>query len=214
MIIAVVYPKGGVGKTTIACHLAVHYARKGPCLLIDGDPQESSATWAAWRSELGDLPNPTVRRLKGNDILDVGKELVKKFPVTILDAGGRDGAGLRNTLALADHVIIPMTNSGMAASLIDDFMKLYDNAQVYKDSPTDYRILFNAIDPRASIKGLEEFIDSRSLKRFKRPIYGRMAITRAMDEGYTGLEYRPRNGDVIYDFKQFFNEVEQWTHER
>ena len=60
MIYAVVNTKGGVGKTTIAVHLATMLARLGKTLLIDGDPQASSASWAAWRRDNpGHGPSPT-----------------------------------------------------------------------------------------------------------------------------------------------------------
>lgn len=55
MIFACVNTKGGVGKTTMSVHLAVMLARQGKTLLIDGDPQASAASWAAWR---GSKPEP------------------------------------------------------------------------------------------------------------------------------------------------------------
>ena len=51
MIYAVVNTKGGVGKTTTAVHLATMLSRLGETLLIDGDPQASAASWAAWRRD-------------------------------------------------------------------------------------------------------------------------------------------------------------------
>ena len=48
-----------VGKTTTAVHLAAMLARTSPALLIDGDPQASAASWAAWRREAGRSPSPT-----------------------------------------------------------------------------------------------------------------------------------------------------------
>ncbi len=50
MIYAVVNTKGGGAKTTTAAvHLATMLTRLGKTLLIDGDPQNSAASWAAWR---------------------------------------------------------------------------------------------------------------------------------------------------------------------
>jgi chromosome partitioning protein len=44
--VAVIAQKGGVGKTTLALHLAVEAAKAGPAVIVDIDPQSSAAQWA------------------------------------------------------------------------------------------------------------------------------------------------------------------------
>ena len=86
---AVVNTKGGVGKTTMACHLAAHLASVSKTLLIDGDTQESAATWAAWRrdsAQFSILPSPNTVRLKGKAISVEGLELSAAFENTVVDA--------------------------------------------------------------------------------------------------------------------------------
>ena len=46
VILTVASFKGGVGKTTTAIHLAAYFARQAPTVLIDGDPNRSSTSWA------------------------------------------------------------------------------------------------------------------------------------------------------------------------
>ena len=46
-VIVVASQKGGVGKTTVAAHLAVHASKvgHGPAVLVDTDPQGSLSEW-------------------------------------------------------------------------------------------------------------------------------------------------------------------------
>ena len=52
MIIALLNQKGGVGKTTLATHLAGEFVRAGDAVMvIDADPQGSALDWSQRRKE-------------------------------------------------------------------------------------------------------------------------------------------------------------------
>ena len=54
VIVALLNQKGGVGKTTLALHLAGEWSREGKrATLIDADPQGSALDWSAQRAREG-----------------------------------------------------------------------------------------------------------------------------------------------------------------
>jgi chromosome partitioning protein len=95
-------------------------SHEGSVLLIDGDSQQSAASWAAWRREGGREPAPTTISLAGKAILDEGKKVAAGFTHTVVDAGGRDAPGLRAALLLAERAIIPVGASSLDAAALDE----------------------------------------------------------------------------------------------
>ena len=51
IIITIAQQKGGAGKTTLAAHLALSWAREKRVAIVDIDPQASLAAWFSLRQE-------------------------------------------------------------------------------------------------------------------------------------------------------------------
>ena len=129
MIYSVVNSKGGVGKTTVAVHLATKLSHQFNTLLIDGDPQASAAAWAAWRRESKVNPSPDTTRLTGKAVLEEGRSISKKYAHAVVDAGGRDSAGLRAALLLADVAVVPVIASQLDAAALVDVLTVVEIAK-------------------------------------------------------------------------------------
>jgi chromosome partitioning protein len=72
VVLAVANLEGGVGKTTIATHLAGYFAQSAPTLFIDMDYQGSGSTQLLRASGAdGPAPESRVERLMGGDGIDV-----------------------------------------------------------------------------------------------------------------------------------------------
>jgi len=115
MILVVGGIKGGVGKSTLAANLAVLAARSGrDVLLVDGDSQETTMTWAAAR---GDQPTVSTDRvttvaLVGKGVREELRRLRPKYDVIVIDAGARDTTTQRSALTIADAVLLPFAPRG------------------------------------------------------------------------------------------------------
>lgn len=207
MIYASVNTKGGVGKTMTAVHLSVHLSHQGPTLLIDGDPQATSAGWAVLRREADRSPSPTTTILKGRSILEEGKALAGGFAHTVIDAGGRDSQGLRSALVFAQVAIVPVVASQFDAMAMTDLIEIADLVRDINPA-LDMRFLLNRVDPRIARDNEEmvEYIQSQGLKLLSTRVVERIAYRRAVKEGSVVHEHG-KDAAAIADMDALFAEV-------
>ena len=107
-IIAVGSPKGGVGKTTAAVHLAHSLSSHGRTLLVDADSIQSAAGWA------GDWPNVDVTSTIGADAQELARLRQADYAYAVVDLpGARDAESWHALLAppgerpVPDLLLIP-----------------------------------------------------------------------------------------------------------
>src|SRR5580658_2523381 len=101
--------KGGVGKTTTAFYLAGAAAEKGrgPVVLVDSDPQGSTAEW--FDAE----PIDGVEVIEGPSVRTVTKAMERSDGVVVVDTPAGEGTVVRAALERADIVIIPTRAGGV-----------------------------------------------------------------------------------------------------
>ena len=108
MILVVGGEKGGVGKTTLATHLAVmQKGRERTVVLVDADPQGTASTWADARKERDVLRLPCLS-LRGGKVHVELQELAQHYEDVVLDTGGADSQEFRSALLAADTLLLPL----------------------------------------------------------------------------------------------------------
>jgi len=133
VILALLNQKGGVGKTTLALHIAGAWAAEGRrVLVIDADPQGSALDWSQQRDREG-LP-----RLFG--VLGLPREVLhRELPDMardvdhlVIDGPPRVTGIARSALLAADVVLIPATPSPLDGWASAEMLRLLDEARVFR----------------------------------------------------------------------------------
>lgn len=111
-IIAIVNSKGGVGKSTLATHVAGYWASRGHSVALgDLDKQQSSRTWLQTRPTQMAAIAPWATD-------DIHKSrLPQAATYGVLDTpAGLDGKDLKEVLKLADKLLVPLQPSAFDMS--------------------------------------------------------------------------------------------------
>lgn len=134
MIIVLGSRKGGVGKSTLACNLAVMFQRAGKTVvLIDGDPNGSSADWANERADIDTLkPIPLVVCKPGKAMMQNIRGLADTYEYLIVDLAGVSHDDNNLVLGLADIVIAPFKPSNLDLNTLASLDELLSKFQVIR----------------------------------------------------------------------------------
>ena len=140
MIILIVSQKGGCGKSTIAINMASYLANQGKdIMLVDADPQQSSANWVKDRDET-DLPSVHCAQRYG-DIKKTLKDLNERYEYVIVDVAGHDSKELRTALLVADVLVIPFRPSQFDLDTLPHLSEVIDQALSFNENLKSYGLL-------------------------------------------------------------------------
>lgn len=183
--IAVVSQKGGVGKTTIAVHVAVAAAAAGYIVaVIDLDPQATATQWSDWRGS----ENPAVVAAPYARLLPTLKEAEKSgVDLVIIDSPPAADSAAVAAAKAADLVLIPTRASAF------DLHAIKTTAELVKVAQKPAFVILNAVPPRASalIEEVATVITSLQLTIAPVCLVDRAAFRHAVINGQTAPEYEP-----------------------
>lgn len=205
MLIAFANSKGGVGKSTLAVHLAVWLLDRGKRVaLLDADKQRSSSTWAEEAE-----PKLTIRTATTHEeVASLAQELTATHDIVVADAPGGLEELSRTVLILADAAFFPVLPSILDLRSVAEATKLLKFAQAINAGRPQGRLILNRLRKRDRIS--RELIDAApelGLTVTRSTIRDLQAYRNAAQQGTVVSRMGRREREAAADLTQLFVEL-------
>ena len=142
MVIALTNSKGGVGKSTIAVHLAVWLSEKGKKVaLVDSDVQGSSSVWLHEAA-----PNIIQVRLQTpDDVLEQLPKLRSEFDEVVVDGPAGLSEVTRAILFVSDLTLLPCGPSVLDLRAASDAIRVLRQVRTIRKGPPEALLVPNKV---------------------------------------------------------------------
>ena len=206
MKIGLLNQKGGVGKTTLAVHIADAMARrKKRVLLVDADPQGSALDWAASRDgdplfPVAGLPKPSIHKELPS--------LAKGYDRVVIDGPPRVYDVARAAIMASDLVLIPVQPSPYDVWAAKEIVDLIHEATVYKPNLKSAFVINRKIVNTALGRDVSDALADYPIPVMETAICQRVALAESAAQGQTVFETAP-GSPAAEEIIQLTREIER-----
>jgi len=205
MMICLANTKGGVGKSTIAVHLAMWLYDQGfKTALIDADKQRSSSQWIAEAEEgitvcVTDTPDSCVSK---------AKELARTHDFVVGDGPGGLDELSRALLLKSDLALFPISPSILDLRSVQQATTILKFAQEINEGRPDGRLILNKMRTRDTIsRELQEAAPGLGVTVAKTVIRDLQAYRDAAQQGTTVTRMGRKAAQASDEIARLFAEL-------
>ena len=210
MVISFNSIKGGVGKSTLAVNFAAWLVKEGhDVLLVDGDEQETSSDFTAWREQTKGETGYTLVNMTGANLRKQVESLRVKYDHIVIDTGGRDTTSQRAALSVADVAMIPFAPRSFDLWTINKVIDVIDEIQSIRDKPlTVYTFLSRADIKSADNREVAQALGTYSaIQYLPYSISNRKAFSNAAGLGLAVFEAEQPDVKAVAEINALFNHI-------
>lgn len=174
--------KGGAGKTTLSCHVAVELNRLDRRVaLVDADPQGSSTTW--WN--LRESDEPTLISADPNDLGKTTRDIQDEVDFVIVDTPPFDGPMIGRIARVADLIVIPCRPG------VHDIYGMQPTLEMAHKQGIPFVFVLNAVTPNSRVTK-ESAVALSQHGRLAAIINNRVLYSESATNGLTAQEESPK----------------------
>jgi chromosome partitioning protein len=191
MIVSFLNQKGGVGKTTLAVHLAMALALRGErVLLVDADPQGSALDWSASRQAEPRFP---VIGLPTKNLHREVQAHIPNYDTIIIDGPPRVNELARAAIMAADVVLVPVQPSPYDVWAAKEITDLLSEATAFKPNQKSAFVINRRIVNTAIGRDVAEALADYPYPVLTNTISQRVSFAESAAQGSTVLELDPKS---------------------
>ena len=208
MIISILNPKGGAGKTTLCINLARAFQKRGcSVLLVDSDTQGTLRDWNE-RATIEGLPlvvamdKPTLDK-------DVPK-LSASYDFVLIDGSAKSDKMNISAIKASDVILIPIQPSGADIWAVAEMVEhIKARNEVTDGKPLSAFVVSRAIRGTRFASDVAGVIEEYGLHVLTCGTSQKMAYIEALTAGATVLDIEPK-GKATNEIQAITNELFQW----
>jgi chromosome partitioning protein len=205
MLIAFTNTKGGVGKSTLASHLALWLFDRGHRVaLIDSDEQQTAARWVR-------AAEPSIAVVAATDMEAIQKArtaLLATHDILVADTPGKESDAARTVTLLCDLAIVPLQPSKPDLRAIKDALKNIRLAQEISGTsrPEAHLVLNLTAKLDVQTRALKKQLEDAGFPVARNMVRRLNALRDACDTSVTRMK-ASEGGQAARDIDALFTEV-------